>query len=168
MDRSQKTETAASMHKELKASSLVVVTQQSGLTVSETLELRRAMRKAGAQFKVLKNTLARIAVQDSPLSGLKDYLKGPTALAYSVDPVAAAKASVTFAKTNDKLKIIVGCLNGAILDGNALKSLASLPSLDELRGQLLGVLLAPPGKLARTIREPGACLARVFAARGRS
>lgn len=165
MDRSQKTETAASMQKELAASSLVVITQQSGLTVSETLELRRAMRKAGAQFKVLKNTLARIAVQDGPLAGLKDYLKGPTALAYSVDPIAAAKAAVTFAKTNEKLQIIVGCLNGAFLDGNALKALAALPSLDELRGQLLGVLQAPAGKLARTIKEPGAQLVRVLAAK---
>jgi len=167
MDRSQKNELVSDLKQRFQESALIIVAQQSGLTVSESLNLRREMRKAGAEFKVIKNTLAKLSVQDTSFAGLSASLKGPTAIAFSKDPIAAAKAVATFAKANNKLSIVAGCLNGTMINEEGVKALASLPSLDELRARLLGVIVAPASKLARLSQEPAAQLARVFAARGR-
>ncbi len=148
MDRSQKTELVAQMKEKLTESSLVVVTHQMGLTVGEATELRRQVRATSAEFKVLKNTLAQIAVQETPLAGLEPLLKGPTALAFSKDPLAAAKAVVGFAKKNDRLKVIGGFFDGQVINAQGVQKLAELPSLDEIRAQILCVINAPATKLA--------------------
>ena len=122
------------------------------------------MRDAGATYKVAKNRLAKLALKDTPYVGLEDYLSGPTALASSVDPVAAAKAAVDFAKTNDKLEIVGGSMGGQLLDTNGVKALASMPSLDELRAKLVGLVNAPVTKVAQLATAPAAKLARVFGA----
>jgi large subunit ribosomal protein L10 len=167
MNRTEKEQLVVDIRDTLQQASVVIVTQQTGLTVAQATLLRRQMRDAGAEFKVLKNTLARIAVKDTVLEGLTPMLIGPTALAYSTDPVAAAKVVAKFANTNDMLKIVGGCLNGQVLNVAGVKSLATLPSLDELRSKLIGVLLAPATKLAILSKEPAARVARVLAAKGR-
>ena len=122
------------------------------------------MREAGASYKVTKNTLTLIALEGSPYAPISDLLTGPTALATSADPVAAAKVAVDFAKTNDKLEIVGGAMGDTVLDVNGIKALAALPSLDQLRATIVGLIQAPATKIARTISEPGAQLARVFGA----
>lgn len=168
MDRSQKTELVANMKERLSAAELVVVTHQLGLTVGEATELRRQVRGAGAELKVLKNTLAQIAIQETPLADLASLLKGPTALAFSADPVAAAKAVVEFAKKNDKLQVVGASMNGKLINADGVKALAELPSLDGMRAMLLGVIVAPASKLVRTVNEPGAQLARVIDAKAKA
>lgn len=168
MERSQKEAFIASLRSSLEESSLVVVTRQSGLTVSEIQTLRGKIRAGGASYRVGKNTLTRLAIKGTPNEELSAYLKGPTALACSSDPVAAAKATVEFANTNDKLEVVCGILNGQFLDATAVKALATLPSLDELRGKIIGVLQAPASQIARILKEPASQLARVCAAYGDS
>jgi large subunit ribosomal protein L10 len=165
VNRTEKEQLVIDIRDTLQQASVVIVTQQTGLTVADATLLRSQMRNAGAEFKVLKNTLARIAVKDTALEGLTPLLVGPTALAYSSDPVAAAKVVAKFANSNDVLKIVGGCLNGQVLTEAGVKSLATLPSLDELRSKLIGVLLAPATKLAVLSKEPAARVARVLAAR---
>lgn len=164
MDRSEKHQIVSSMRENLQASALVVVTSQSGLTVTEVTQLRDKIRSSGASYKVLKNTLARLAVKDTQCEGITDLLNGPTALAYSLDPVAAAKAVVDFSESNEKIKVLGGCLGDKVLNANDVKALAKLPSLDQLRATILGVLVAPATKIARLSKEPGAQLARVISA----
>lgn len=164
MDRTGKQELVDSLHLTLKASGLVLVTKQVGLTVAESTKLRVQVREAGASFKVVKNTLARLALAGTPYESLIPLLKGPTALAFSADPVAAAKAVCAFAKTNDKLTILGGALPGQALDPTGVQALATLPSLDELRGKILGVLQAPASKVAAILQAPAGQLARVFKA----
>ena len=122
------------------------------------------MRDAGAQFKVAKNRLALIALDGSRYQPIGELLKGPTALATSGDPVAAAKVAVDFAKTTDKFEIVGGAMGDTVLDVNGIKALAALPSLDELRATIIGLVQAPASKIARTVNEPGAQLARIFSA----
>lgn len=165
MDRMQKEALVADMRSKLESSSLVVVARQSGLTVDEVTGLRRNMRAADAEFKVLKNTLAQIAVNGTKLEGLKEMLVGPTALAYSVDPVAAAKALVEFANKNNKIEVVGACLDGKVLQKAEVKALATLPSLDELRGKLLAIINTPATKLATLLQEPASRVARVIAAK---
>ena len=124
------------------------------------------MRDSGARYKVAKNRLALIALEGTRYQPISDLLTGPIALATSDDPVAAAKAVVEFAKTNDRLEIVGGAMGETLLDVNGVKALAELPSLDELRAKLVGLIQAPATKIARTINEPGAQLARVFGAYG--
>lgn len=166
MDRSQKEELVASLHKTFAETNLVIVTQQSGMTVAEASDLRRKMRDAGASYKVTKNRLTRLALEGTKFEALKELFIGQTAVAVSVDPVAAAKVCVEFAKANEKLIIIGGAMGETQLDANAIKSLATLPSLDELRGKLIGVLQAPATKVAGVVQAPAAQLARVFSAYG--
>ena len=147
-------------------SALVVVTQQSGLTVAEVTALRRQMRAAGATFKVTKNRLARLALKDTPYQELAPLFTGPTAIACSQDPVAAAKVAVKFADANEKLVILGGGMSDKQLDVAAVKSLATLPSLDALRGKLIGLLQAPATKVAGVLQAPAGQLARVFGAYG--
>jgi large subunit ribosomal protein L10 len=165
VDRSDKEKLVASLHATLKDASLLVVTQQTGLTVAEVSDLRRKMRAAGAGFKVAKNRLARRALEGTPFQQLGPLFKGPTAIAYSRDPVAAAKVAVEFSAKNDKLKVVGGGLGDKTLDPAALKALATLPSLPELRARLLGTIAAPATRLATVIRAPAAQLARVLDAK---
>jgi len=152
---------------EIKAAELVVVVMQTGLDADQTLALRRAMRAAGVTMKVGKNTLTKLAIKGTPLEGLDQFLKGPTALAYSNDPVAAAKVAAEFAKKNDKFKIIGAAMGGQIMDAKEAMILASLPSLDELRGSLIGLLLAPATKVATVVAAPAVQLARVLSERSK-
>ena len=164
MDRSQKADLVDELKQVFSETSVVVVTRNLGLTVAQSTDLRNRMRNAGAAYKVTKNTLALIALEGTTYAPLSDMLTGPTALATSSDPVAAAKAAVDFAKTNDRLEIVGGAMGETMLDVNGVKALAELPSLDELRAKIVGLIQAPASKIARTINEPGAQLARVFGA----
>lgn len=164
MDRSQKEELVASLHRTFADTNLVIVTQQSGMTVAEVSDLRRKMRDAGASYKVTKNRLTRLALEGTKYEALKDMFTGPTAVAVSVDPVAAAKVCVAFAKTNEKLIIVGGAMGETQLDAGGIQALASLPSLDQLRGTLIGLLQAPATKVAGVVQAPAAQLARIFSA----
>ncbi len=166
MDRSQKKELVSSMRETLQEAKVVVVTTQLGLSVAESTELRRQMRESHAQYKVLKNTLAQIAVKDTPLEEISHLFKGPMAIAFSQDPIGAAKAAAKFADKNDKLIIVGGYMDGQVLSPAAVKALATLPSLDELRSKLIAVISAPATKLAILSKEPAARVARVIAAKG--
>jgi large subunit ribosomal protein L10 len=164
MDRAQKKDAVAELKQTFNESNVVVVTRNLGLSVAQSTALRNRMRDSGARYKVAKNRLALIALEGTRYASIGDLLTGPTALATSEDPVAAAKAVVEFAKTNDRLEIVGGAMGDTILDVNGVKALAELPSLDELRAKLIGLIQAPASKIARTINEPGAQLARVFGA----
>ena len=164
MDRSQKADLVTELKNVFTETSVVVVTRNLGLTVAQSTDLRLKMRDAGAQFKVAKNRLALIALEGSKYSQIGDLLSGPTALATSIDPVAAAKVAVDFAKTNDRFEIVGGAMGETLLDVTGIKALAALPSLDQLRATIIGLVQAPATKIARTISEPGAQLARVFGA----
>ena len=164
MDRAQKAELVEDLKRTFNETSVVVVTRNLGMTVAQSTALRIRMRDAGASYKVSKNRLALIALEGTPYAGIGNLLTGPTALATSADPVAAAKVAVDFAKTNDRLEIVGGAMGDTILDVNGVKALAELPSLDELRARIVGLIQAPAAKIARTINEPGAMLARVFGA----
>ena len=162
MDRSMKQELVETLQSTLKDSNLVVVAELKGLTVAELTDFRRKMRAAGAGLKVAKNRLARRAILGTNYEHLDGLFRGPTAVGYSVDPVAAAKVAVTFAKTNEKVTIKGGSMNGQALDKSGVEALATLPSLDELRGKLVGVLVAPATKIAAVLQAPAGQLARVM------
>ena len=166
MDRSQKAESVAQLNAVFNEVGVVVVTRNLGLSVKQSTDLRSKMRDAGATYKVAKNRLAKLALKDTQYSGLEEYLTGPTALAWSTDPVAAAKAAVDFAKTNDKLEIVGGAMGSTQLDAAGIKALASMPSLDELRAKIVGLVNAPATKVAQLVNAPAAKLARVFGAYG--
>lgn len=168
MDRAQKQKLVDTLSKTFKSVDLVVVTKQSGLTVAEVTDLRRRMRAAGAGFKVAKNRLTRRALEGTRFQGLSTLFKGPTAIAYSQDPVAAAKVVVEFANRNEKLTILGGGLGERALDVDGVKALATLPSLDEMRARLIGTIKAPSQKVASIVAAPAGKLARVFAAYGRN
>ena len=164
MDRAQKAELVEDLKQVFNETSVVVVTRNLGMSVAQSTALRIRMRDAGASYKVSKNRLALIALEGTPYAGLSNLLTGPTALATSADPVAAAKVAVDFARTTDRFEIVGGAMGDTILDVNGVKALAELPSLDELRARIVGLIQAPAAKIARTINEPGAMLARVFGA----
>ena len=164
MDRSQKAEAVAQLNDVFKEVGVVVVTRNLGMSVDQSTELRGKMREAGASYKVAKNRLAKLALKDTDYTGLEDFLSGPTALAWSEDPVAAAKAAVDFAKSNDKLEIVGGSMGTTVLDQAGVEALASMPSLDELRGTLVGLINAPATKIAQVVNAPANKLARVFGA----
>lgn len=164
MDRTQKEATVAALNSKLLESSLVVVTKQSGMTVAEVTDLRRKMRAAGASFKVTKNTLASLALKGTQFEKLDGLFKGPTAIAFSKDPVAAAKVAIDYAKTNDKFKIVGGGIGAVVLDPQGIDALSKLPSLSELRAGLLGMIQTPATRIAGILQQPGASVARVLAA----
>ncbi len=166
MDRAQKKELVAELNRTFTETSVVVVTRNLGLTVAQSTALRVKMREAGASYKVAKNRLARIAAEGTPYAAISDLLTGPTALATSPDPVAAAKIAVEFAKANDKLEIVGGAMGDTVLDANGVKALAELPSLDELRAKIVGLIQAPATKIAQVVQAPAGQLARVFGAYG--
>jgi large subunit ribosomal protein L10 len=164
VERAQKQRLIDTLQQDLADTVCVVVTHQSGMTVAEATQLRRQMRAAGAHFRVTKNRLAKRALDGTPFAGLAPLFTGPTAIAFSHDPVAAAKVAVEYANRNDKLTIVGGGLAGDVLDQAGVRELASLPSLDELRGKLIGLLLAPATRIAAVLQAPGGQLARVLAA----
>ncbi|HWH17028.1 MAG TPA: 50S ribosomal protein L10 [Allosphingosinicella sp.] len=164
MDRAQKAEQVAELKQTFNETAVVVITRNLGLSVAQSTDLRNRMRDAGARYKVAKNTLALIAVEGTAYAPISDMLTGPTALATSPDPVAAAKVAVDFAKTTDRFEIVGGAMGDTVLDVGGVRALAELPSLDELRARIVGLIQAPATKIARTINEPGAMLARVFGA----
>jgi len=164
VDRSQKQQLVTTLQQDLAGSVCLVVTHQTGLSVAEVTQLRRQMRSAGAGYRVTKNRLVRRAIEGTEFAALAPLFTGPTAIAFSRDPVAAARAAVAFANRNDKLTIVGGGLSGQPLDAAAVRALATLPSLDELRGRIVGLLQAPAAKLARLLQAPAAQIARVVAA----
>ena len=164
VDRIEKREFVAELSTVFADTSMVVVTRNEGMTVADVTALRRKMREAGASFKVAKNRLALLALDGTRFDGLKPLMKGPTAISWSADPVAVAKAAVDFAKTNDKFVLVGGSLGTQVLDVSGVKALAELPSLDALRAKLLGLLAAPATRIAGVLQAPAGQLARVFAA----
>ena len=165
MDRAQKQELVTKMNEVFSNTGVIVIAHYAGLSVAQMTELRSKMRDAGGQVKVAKNRLAKRALEGTEIEGITDLLTGPTCLAYSDDPVAAPKIAVDFAKDNENLVILGGAMGATMLDPAAVKSLASLPSLDELRGTLIGLIQAPASKIARVLSAPGGQLARVVAAK---
>ena len=164
MDLEQKRELVTELNTVFNDAASVVVTQYSGLSVTEITDLRNQMRAAGANFKVTKNRLTRLALADTPYAGLADMFTGPTAIAFSEDVVAPAKVAVDYAKKNEKLVVVGGAMGENVLDVAGVKALASLPSLDELRGKIVGLLQAPATKVAGVVQAPASQLARVMGA----
>jgi large subunit ribosomal protein L10 len=164
LDRAAKSELVNSLGAMFKSTKVIVVAHYSGLTVAQMQALRRQMRQAGASVKVTKNRLAKIALADSDVASIAPLLKGPTLLAYSGDPVAAPKAAVDFAKTHERFVILGGAMGKTTLDPNGVKALAALPSLDELRAKIVGLIQAPATKIAQVVNAPAAKVARVVAA----
>ncbi|MBR0681152.1 50S ribosomal protein L10 [Roseomonas eburnea] len=164
MDRTEKREFVASLAAVFAETSFVLVAQNKGLTVADVSDLRRRMRAAGATYKVAKNRLATLALEGTRFDGVKPLLKGPTAIAWSKDPVAVAKTAVEFAKTNDKFVVLGGALGTQTLDASGVKALAELPSLETLRAQLLGLIQTPATRIAGILQAPGGQVARVLAA----
>ena len=165
MDRAAKEALVASLHGALKSTGVIVVAHYAGLSVAQMSDYRNRMREAGGQVKVAKNRLAKIALQGTDVVGIADLMTGPTCLAFSEDPIAAAKIAVEYAKGNEKLVILGGAMGSTLLDVDGVKALAALPSLDELRGKLVGLLQAPMSKIVRVVNEPGAKVARVIQAK---
>ena len=164
MDRSGKQELVTALQNALSDANLVVITKQTGLTVAEVSDLRRKMRNAGAGYKVAKNRLAQRALKGTKYESLEGLFKGPTAIAYSTDPIAAAKVAVAYANSNQKLTIVGGSMGTNVLDPNGIKALATLPSLDELRAKLARMLQTPATRVATVLQAPAGQLARVFGA----
>ena len=165
MNRQEKAELIETLQTTLNASSTVVVTHQVGMTVAESSDLRAKMREAGAGFKVTKNRIAKLALKGTRFEELEPLFAGPTAIGTSNDPVAAAKILVDYAKGNNKVTIVGGSMDGKTLDKAGVEALAKMPSLDELRGKLVGLLKAPAAKVARVTQAPAGKVARVIQAR---
>ena len=170
MRRAEKTKLAETLHTSFSEAKALVIAHYTGLTVADSNAIRASMRAAGAEsaagFKITKNRIARIAIKGTVFEGLRDRFTGPTAIGTSSDPITAAKILVDFAKENGKLTILCGAIGDETLDADAVKALAALPSLPELRARLLGVLVAPAAKLARVTQAPASQLARMAQARG--
>ena len=164
MDRAEKKAAIATLNGVFKATNVVVVAHYSGLTVAQMQTLRKQMRQAGAAVKVAKNRLAKIALEGTDVASIGPLLKGPTLIATSSDPVAAPKAAVDFAKGHEKFVILGGAMGKTALNPDGVKALASLPSLDELRAQLIGLIQAPATKIAQLTTAPAAKVARVVQA----
>ncbi len=164
MDRAAKSELVGALGEIFKTAKVVVVGHYSGLTVAQMQVLRRQMKQAGASVKVAKNRLAKIALDGSDVAAIAPLLKGPTLIAFSGDPVAAPKVAVDFARTNEKFVILGGAMGKTTLDPNAVKALATLPSLDELRARIIGLIKAPATKIAQVVNAPAAKVARVVQA----
>ena len=164
MDRAEKKEAVATLHDVFAKAGVVVVARYSGLTVAQLQNLRKQAREAGASVQVAKNRLAKIALEGTDVASIAALLKGPTLIAFSDDPVAAPKVAAAFAKDYDKFVILGGAMGATALNPDGVKSLATMPSLDELRGKLVGLISAPATKLAQLSTAPAAKLARVFGA----
>ena len=168
MKRSEKEEFVQKLKDEIDTSSSVIVAHYSGLTVDESEELRSEMRNNGAKFKVTKNRLTKLALEQTQFKDIADLFTGPTAIAYSEDPVAPAKVAVSFEKKLDKFKIIGGGYDGEKIDFEKINFLATLPSMDELRGKIVGLISAPAQKIASIMKEPAGQVARLVSAQSNS
>ena len=164
MDRAAKKELVTTLNGVFASTAVVVVAHYKGLTVADMQKLRSQMKQAGATVKVAKNRLAKIALEGTDVASISDLMKGPTLLAYSSDPVAAAKVAVDFAKGNEKLVILGGAMGTTALNPDSVRALATMPSLDELRAKIVGLVQAPATKIAQVVNAPAAKLARVFGA----
>jgi len=167
VDRTEKRDFVTGLNQALVATSMIVVTRNGGLTVAEATDLRRKMRAAGATYKVTKNRLTNLALDGTPFDGIKPMLKGPTALAWSTDPVSVAKTAVEFARTNEKFVLIGGALGAQTLNADGVKRLAELPSLNELRARIVGTISTPATRIAGVLQGAAGQLARVFGAYAR-
>tara|TARA_B100001778_G_C18599614_1_gene636552 strand:- start:2817 stop:3329 length:513 start_codon:yes stop_codon:yes gene_type:complete len=166
VNKSQKTEAVAQLNQTFEENEIVVVCQYKGLTVAEISDFRSKLRAEGANFKVTKNRLARLALKGTRYEGLDEHFTGPTGIAISKDPVAAAKIAQNYSKGNDKLVIIAGALGEKMLDASGVEQLSKLPSLDELRSKLVGLLQAPASKMVGVLQAPAGQIARVVGAYG--
>ena len=165
MNRSEKKEFVQKLKDEIDSSSSVIVTHYSGLTVEESEQLRSEMRSNGAKFKVTKNRLTKLALEQTQFKDIADLFTGPTAIAFSDDPVAPAKVAVSFEKKLEKFKIIGGGYDGEKIDLEKINFLATLPSIDELRGKIIGLISAPAQKIALIVKEPASQMARLVSAK---
>ena len=165
MNRSEKKEFVQKLKDEIDSSSSVIVTHYSGLTVEESEQLRSEMRSNGAKFKVTKNRLTKLALEQTQFKDIADLFTGPTAIAFSDDPVAPAKVAVSFEKKLEKFKIIGGGYDGKKIDLEKINFLATLPSIDELRGKIIGLISAPAQKIALIVKEPASQMARLVSAK---
>jgi large subunit ribosomal protein L10 len=164
VDRAEKRELVTELNGVFQASGSVVVAHYVGLTVAQLNDFRTKMRGAGGSVRVAKNRLAKIALQGTVSEGISDLFKGQTILAYAADPVAAPKVAMEFAKINDKLVILGGAMGATSLNADSVKALATMPSLDELRAKLVGMIVTPATRIAQVVNAPAAQLARVFGA----
>lgn len=162
MERAEKKELVATLNQVFKTTGVIVVAHNKGLTANQVLDLRNKMAQAGVTVKVAKNRLAKLALDGTDASGIKDLFVGPTMLAFGQDPVTAPKIAAAFAKTNEKFVILGGSLGKTVMDADAVKALAELPSLDELRGRIIGLIQAPATKIAGVLAAPGGQIARVI------
>lgn len=165
VDRTEKSALVGELNQTFMESGVVVITRQKGMSVTQTEDLRVKMREAGARYKVTKNRLARLALKGTPYEALDSYFVGTTSISTSADPVAAAKVAVEFAKKNDQIEIIGGALGTNVIDAKGVEALAKLPSIDELRSKIIGVILAPATKVAGVINAAPTKLARVLQAK---
>lgn len=164
VDRAEKSQLVDTLATVFQDTGVIVVAHYSGLTVAQMTTLRVKMREAGGGVRVAKNRLVKLALKGTDAESISDLFEGPTVVAFSKDPVAAAKVAVDFAKVNDKLVIRGGAMGATALDAEGVKALATLPSLDELRGKLIGLIQAPAQKIASVVNAPASQLARVFGA----
>lgn len=162
MDRAQKAETVESLKGVFAGAGMMVVGHYTGLTVAELTVLRNRLRTEGAALKVVKNRLVKLAIDGTPKASAADLFKGPTAIAYSTDPIAAARVAVAYAKEKEKFVILGGLFGDQLLDKSGVQAIATLPSLDELRGKIIGLVQAPATKIAGVLAAPGGQLARVL------
>ena len=162
MERAKKKELVATLNQVFKTTGVIVVAHNKGLTVNQVNDLRNKMAQAGATVKVAKNRLAKLALDGTDASGIKGLFVGPVMVAYAADPVAAPKVAAAFAKTNDKFVVLGGALGKTVMDAAAVKALAELPSLDHLRGKIIGLLQAPATRIAGVLAAPGGQIARMI------
>lgn len=166
MERARKQEVVAELNRIFSTANAVVVSHFSGLNAADVMELRGKMRDAGATFRVVKNSLVRLALKDTPCDAIADLFEGPTAISYSDDPVAAARATVKFSDKHQNLIVLGGIMDRSVLDAATVKSLAKLPSLDELRASFVGLLSTPATRIAGVLQAPAGQVARVLGAYG--
>lgn len=165
MDRNQKEQTVETLKEVFSSANAVVVCAYTGLNVAQLTELRKDMRQSGASFKVVKNSLTRLAITDTQYEALTEHFTGPIAIAYSDDPVAAAKGVVNFANDNENLVILAGAINDEVIDVSRVQTLAKMPSLDTLRAKILSMINTPATRIAGVIQAPGGQIARVISAK---
>lgn len=161
MDRAQKENVVAEVGRIFSDSGVIVIGHYTGLTVAEMSEFRNRMRAAGGGVRVVKNRLAKIALEGKPCQGIAKYLEGQTVLAYSEDPVAAAKVADKFVKDNKKFKVVGGAMGSEVLDENGVKAVADMPSREELISSIVGTIMSPAGNLVSAITAPGANIAGI-------
>ena len=162
MEKAEKTQLVASLNTTFKNAAVVVVAHNNGLTANQVLDLRNKMAAAGATIRVAKNSLTKLALEGTDAKGIVKLFTGPTMLAFANDPVAAPKVAADFAKVHEKFVLLGGALGTTMLDATAVKALASLPSLNELRGKLLGMIQTPATRIAGVVAAPAGQLARVL------